>query len=124
VNFWQSSIIGCTFAGPLTDVVFDGRMLNEAKPDPNPMRDVDLSGAIFDGVEFRGVTFDRVRLPSDPDLYLIRDPAVRGRSWRRWPPPRTSRAGSAGWFWRMNCASPGVAARSCSISATSARVGR
>jgi uncharacterized protein YjbI with pentapeptide repeats len=76
VNFWQSSLIGCTFAGPLSDVVFDGRMLNEPKPDPNPMRDVDLSRAVFDGVEFRGVTFDRIRLPKDPDLYLVPDPAV------------------------------------------------
>ena len=76
VNFWQSSIIGCTFSGLLKDVVFDGRMLNEPKPDPNPMRDVDLTGAVFDGVDFRGVTFDRVRLPKDPDLYLITDPAA------------------------------------------------
>jgi uncharacterized protein YjbI with pentapeptide repeats len=76
VNFWQSSIIGCTFTGLLKDVVFDGRMLNEPKPDPNPMRDVDLTGAVFDGVEFRGVTFDRVRLPKDPDLYLIADPTA------------------------------------------------
>jgi hypothetical protein len=51
-----------TIAGPLTDVVFDGRMVNEPEPDPNPMRDVELSGAVFVGVEFRAVTFDRVRL--------------------------------------------------------------
>lgn len=80
VNFWQSSLIRCTFAGPLREVIFDGRHLGEAKPDVNPMEDVDFTDAVFAGCDFRGVRFDSVRLPSDPDLVLVRDPAVRDRA--------------------------------------------
>jgi uncharacterized protein YjbI with pentapeptide repeats len=76
VNFWQSSLIGCTFAGPVRDVVFDGRMLGEGKPTSNPRRDVDLSQAVLDGCEFRGLTFDSMILPTDPDLIRISDTAA------------------------------------------------
>jgi uncharacterized protein YjbI with pentapeptide repeats len=68
VNFWQSSLIRATFAGPLKNVIFDGRMLGAGKPDPNPMEDVDLSATVMSNVNFRGVRLDRVRLPDDPDL--------------------------------------------------------
>ena len=74
MNFWQSSLIRCKFAGDLHGVVFDGRILGEAKPDPNPMLDVDFTEAEFHGVEFRGVRFDAVALPDDSDLVLVRDP--------------------------------------------------
>ncbi|MEU4244100.1 pentapeptide repeat-containing protein [Actinoplanes sp. NPDC026619] len=73
VNFWQSTLIDCTFAGNLADVVFDGRMLGEEKPDPNPMRNVDFTHAKFDGADFRGVNFGSVKLPDDPDLMLVGD---------------------------------------------------
>jgi uncharacterized protein YjbI with pentapeptide repeats len=73
INFWQSSLVRCRFAGEVRDVIFEGRRMGEGKPDPNPMIDVDFSEAKFDGCEFRGVSFDRVLLPSDPDLVLISD---------------------------------------------------
>jgi Pentapeptide repeats (9 copies) len=73
VNFWQSSLIRCRFAGRLAGVIFDGRDLREPKP-PNPMLDVDFSTVTFDHCDFRGVNFDRVRLPDDPDIFVFRDP--------------------------------------------------
>ncbi|MGW9198546.1 pentapeptide repeat-containing protein [Micromonospora chersina] len=73
VNFWQSTVIRCRFAGKLRDVIFDGRNLGEGKPDINPMQDVDFSEAHFDGCEFRGVNFASIRLPPDPDLLLVKD---------------------------------------------------
>ncbi|GAA4252955.1 pentapeptide repeat-containing protein [Dactylosporangium darangshiense] len=71
VNFWQSSLIRCRFAGPLSEVIFNGRMLGEGKPDPNPMLEVDLTDAVLDGCDFRGVDFGSVRLPDDPDIVLV-----------------------------------------------------
>ncbi|MEV0569141.1 pentapeptide repeat-containing protein [Dactylosporangium sp. NPDC050588] len=79
VNFWQSSLIRCRFAGPVKDVIFDGRVLGEPKPDPNPMEDVDFTDARLENCTFRGVRFDRVRLPKDPDLVLIPDVAMYDR---------------------------------------------
>jgi hypothetical protein len=73
VNFWQSSLIRCRFAGKLEDVIFDGRYLGEEKPDKNPMLDVDFSDARFNGCEFRGVRFDHIALPPDPDLIILDD---------------------------------------------------
>jgi hypothetical protein len=68
------------FAGPVRDIVFDGRLLGEGKPDASPMTDVDFAGAVFDGCDFRGVSFDSVRLPDDPHLVLIRDRDVLTRA--------------------------------------------
>jgi uncharacterized protein YjbI with pentapeptide repeats len=73
VNFWQSSLIRCTFAGPLRRAIFDGRMLGEGKPDANPMTDVDFTAAEFSGCSFRGVDFRSVRLPRDDALILVQD---------------------------------------------------
>ncbi|MEV6349919.1 pentapeptide repeat-containing protein [Actinoplanes sp. NPDC051851] len=80
VNFWQSSLIRCRFAGGVREVVFDGRMLGEGKPTSNPMEFVDLTDATIDGCEFRGVTFDTVVLPADPALIRIRDTGVVDRA--------------------------------------------
>lgn len=74
VNFWQSSLIRCKFAGRLSGVIFDGRMKSDGKPDPNPMLDVDLADAVLDGCSFRGVNFASVRLPWDPDLIVLKGP--------------------------------------------------
>jgi uncharacterized protein YjbI with pentapeptide repeats len=79
VNFWQSSLIRCKFGGLLEGVKFDGRQLGEPKP-PNPMEDVDLSGVIFKGGAFFGVSLDRVRMPADPDLIVIRDRSIVERA--------------------------------------------
>jgi uncharacterized protein YjbI with pentapeptide repeats len=80
VNFWQSSLIRCRFAGLVKDVIFDGRMLGEPKPDPNPMKDVDFTDAQLRRCDFRGVRFDRVRLPKDPELVLVPHIAVFDRA--------------------------------------------
>ena len=83
VNFWQSSLIRCTFAGTVREVVFDGRMLGEAKPDPNPMDGVDFSAASLRGTDFRAVDLRRVILPNDPDLLLVSDVSVLDRAGAR-----------------------------------------
>jgi hypothetical protein len=81
INFWQSTMIRCTFAGKLEQVVFDGRLhKDESKPTPNPMEDMDFSGAEFIGGGFRFVRFDRVRLPRSPDLFVVSDAAVLDRA--------------------------------------------
>jgi hypothetical protein len=36
INFWQSSLVRCRFAGPVRDVVFDRRMSGEGKAGPQP----------------------------------------------------------------------------------------
>jgi uncharacterized protein YjbI with pentapeptide repeats len=72
INFWQSSLVRCKFAGSLQGVIFDGRDLGEPK-EPNPMQDVDLRQAVLDGCDFRGVNFDRVLLPQDDQIILLRD---------------------------------------------------
>jgi uncharacterized protein YjbI with pentapeptide repeats len=75
VNFWQSSLVRCKFAGPLREVIFDGRNLGEPK-EPNPMHDVDMREAVLQGCDFRGVDFDRVLLPHDDQVILLRDPEL------------------------------------------------
>ncbi|GHJ44398.1 hypothetical protein Cs7R123_17400 [Catellatospora sp. TT07R-123] len=76
-NFWQASLVRCTFAGALREVVFDGRVLERDRNlGPNPMLDVDMGRVTaFDDVDFRGVNFDRVTLPAQLDLLVVRDTA-------------------------------------------------
>ena len=85
VNFFQASLIRCTFAGTLRDVIFDGRVLEpERKAVGNPMEDVDMTGVTdFQNVDFRGVTFDRIKLPQDSSLVVIRDPQWASRALAR-----------------------------------------
>jgi uncharacterized protein YjbI with pentapeptide repeats len=80
INFWQSSLVRCTFAGAVREVVFDGRMKGEAKPDPNPMHGVDFSAARLHGTDFRGIDLRRVILPKNPDLLLVADVSVLDRA--------------------------------------------
>lgn len=74
VNFFQASLVRCTFAGALRKVIFDGRVLKpEEKSSPNPMEDIDMTGVtVFEGVSFRGVHFDRIRLPENPDIVVVK----------------------------------------------------
>lgn len=69
-QFLQATIQDSLFAGPLSDVLFDGRDLPR-KPVAGPMRNVDFSGTSFADVEFRGYRFDGVRLPDLPGLRMI-----------------------------------------------------
>lgn len=71
VDFEQCVLVRCRFAEDLHQVVFDGRALDGRPPSP-PMKEVDFSGARFDGVEFLGFNLDGVVLPDDPDLRLVR----------------------------------------------------
>jgi uncharacterized protein YjbI with pentapeptide repeats len=62
-EFESSSFIRCRFAGELREVMFCDRGFETAKPDPNPMEDVDFSEAILVECEFRGLNLDRVVFP-------------------------------------------------------------
>jgi hypothetical protein len=75
-----SSLIRCRFAGKLDAVIFDGRMLGDEKPDPNPMLDVDLSATVINACDFRAIDFSRVSLPADGDLFLVTDEEVLARA--------------------------------------------
>lgn len=68
VEFQQSSIRQCRFAGRLQDVLFDGRRI-EGRPEPGALVDVDFGESTFQDVEFRGCRFEQVRLP--PGVYAI-----------------------------------------------------
>lgn len=71
VTYGQCSFVRCRFAGSLREVVFDGRELTD-RPAPVPLEDVDFSDAVFEQVEFMGFDLERVTLPKDPDLKLLR----------------------------------------------------
>lgn len=70
VNFGQCTFVRCRFAGLLREVFFDGRDLPDRSAPP-PMEEVDFTEAVFDQVEFRGFDIKAVKLPDDPDVYLI-----------------------------------------------------
>jgi uncharacterized protein YjbI with pentapeptide repeats len=72
VKFEQCSLVRCRFSGAMREVVFDGRELDE-RPAPSPLLDVDFADAVFDQVEFMGFGLDRVIVPKDPDVRLIRN---------------------------------------------------
>jgi uncharacterized protein YjbI with pentapeptide repeats len=71
VRFEQCALVCCHFAGALSEVVFDGRELPD-RAAPHPMEDVDFTEAQFDQVELLGCKLDRVIIPADPDISLIR----------------------------------------------------
>jgi uncharacterized protein YjbI with pentapeptide repeats len=71
VRFEQCAMMRCHFAGALSEVVFDGRELPD-RAAPHPMVDVDFAGAQFDQVELLGCKLDRVIIPADRDITLIR----------------------------------------------------
>lgn len=71
VRFEQCALVRCRFAGALAGVVFDERGLPD-RAAPRSMEDVDFSEARFDQVEFLGCNLDRVVVPADPDVVLIK----------------------------------------------------
>jgi uncharacterized protein YjbI with pentapeptide repeats len=72
VGFEQCALVRCRFSGPVENVVFDGRKLPD-RATPLPLVDVDFAEARLDQVEFRGYRLDRVTIPTDPDIRLIRN---------------------------------------------------
>lgn len=71
VRFEQCALVRCRFAGALKDVFFDEREL-PGRASPHQMQDVDFAEARFDQVDFLGCKLDRVTIPADPDVTLIR----------------------------------------------------
>jgi uncharacterized protein YjbI with pentapeptide repeats len=71
VRFEQCAFLRCRFAGSVSEVIFDGRELPD-RAVPQPMQDVDLADARLERVEFLGCELDRVIIPKDPDISLIR----------------------------------------------------
>ena len=72
IDFQSSGFVRCRFAGELREVIFWNHGFQTGKPDPNPMEDVDFSGAVLRDVEFRRLDLGRVRLPEDPDHLIVR----------------------------------------------------
>ena len=62
VDFDQVRLRRCRFSGLLREVMFEGRTLPR-RAAPAPLVDVDFGEALFEDVEFRGCTFEGVRLP-------------------------------------------------------------
>jgi hypothetical protein len=87
---WEADLVECRFAGRLSDVVFNGRNLEDSRPNEfvgNDFRDADL-----DGVAFRlGIDLDAQLLPEGPQYLRIRDLPSRVRQARdqvrRWSKP-------------------------------------
>jgi hypothetical protein len=71
VGFEQCALVRCHFAGTLGGVTFDGRELPD-RAAPRAMEDVDFAEARFEQVQFLGCMLDRIVLPEDPDISLIR----------------------------------------------------
>jgi uncharacterized protein YjbI with pentapeptide repeats len=70
VRFEQCALVRCHFAGTLSEVVFDGRELPD-RPAPGQLDDVNFAEVRLDAVEL-GCRLDRVVIPVDPDVRLIR----------------------------------------------------
>jgi Pentapeptide repeats (8 copies) len=68
--FEQCAFRRCRFAGPLREVVFDGREVT-GRATPEPLVELDFTGSTFDEVEFRGYRLDQVALPDDPSLKCV-----------------------------------------------------
>jgi uncharacterized protein YjbI with pentapeptide repeats len=76
VTFAQCTIVNCRFAGPLPQVVFDGRDLGKDlqgrdRPGGPEPRSVDFRDAVFELTEFKGYTLDDVTLPDDEQVRLV-----------------------------------------------------
>jgi len=75
IDFQSSTFVDCRFEGELSDVLFYRRgFQGEAFP-ANEMVNVDFTGSRLRHVSFRGLTLDRVRLPSDSEHVVIKHPA-------------------------------------------------
>jgi uncharacterized protein YjbI with pentapeptide repeats len=72
VDFQSTSFVRCRFAGDLVEVMFYDHGFKTGKPDPNPMEDVDFSGAVLHDVEFRGLNLDRVTFPVSTEHLVVR----------------------------------------------------
>lgn len=77
VAFEQSILERVTFAGRVSDVLFDGRAL-PGRQEPRELS-ADFSAAFFTDVDFHGYTLDNVRFPNDEDLTVVRRLLCVGR---------------------------------------------
>jgi uncharacterized protein YjbI with pentapeptide repeats len=73
IDFQSSTFKDCSFEGDLTDVMFYRHGFEGQKFPPNEMLNVDFSRAKLHDVGFRGLTLDRVTLPTGPDHIVFKD---------------------------------------------------
>jgi uncharacterized protein YjbI with pentapeptide repeats len=71
-NFVRCGLVRCRFSGVLQEVLFYGGRPAGDDEAPDHVEDVDMSGAVFRHVSFRGFDVDSVRLPDDPALRVVR----------------------------------------------------
>lgn len=73
VNFQTSTFRDCRFEGDVVGVTFYSRGFEGEAYPANEMINVDFRRANLRNVEFRGLTLDRVQLPTDDDHIIIRN---------------------------------------------------
>jgi uncharacterized protein YjbI with pentapeptide repeats len=71
VKFTRSGLVRCRFSGVLDEVWFNGAPSVPGENEPNHAEDVDMSGAVLRGVQFRGFDLTAVKLPDAPGLRVI-----------------------------------------------------
>ena len=98
VDFQWTSFSDCVFGGLLRDVVFSARGFPELSLPPNPMRNVDFSGAELREVEFRCLDLETVRFPDTEHSVLVQQPGMalpRAIAWLSARTDRMSRVAAA-----------------------------
>ena len=73
VDFQTSTFAECKFEGELREVIFNRRGFGGEAFPANEMMNVDLSRARLRFVEFRGLSLDQVRLPTDAEHIIIKN---------------------------------------------------
>lgn len=71
MEFQRCGLVRCRFAGPLNEVIFDGRAYPGHEHEPNFCADVDMSAAVFRLTEFLGFNLAAVKLPDQPGLRVV-----------------------------------------------------
>ena len=71
-SFVRCGLMRCQFGGVLEEVLFRGGSSPDGNEPPDCCEDVDMSGAVFRHVTFRGFDVQSVRLPDDPALWVVR----------------------------------------------------
>jgi hypothetical protein len=99
-RFIRCGLVRCRFSGRLNGVLFNGNMrADDHEGEPNYCEDIDMSGATFRHVEFRGFDVDAVRLPDDPDLWVIHDYPTVVRNAVAALTGREDKLGHFLWMW-------------------------
>lgn len=73
VRFIRCGLVRCRFSGIVEDVLFRGGSADDGGGAPDRSESVDMRGAIFRNVGFRGFNVDGVALPDESGVRVVRD---------------------------------------------------